>query len=319
MIARFPRTIIGLVRISCCITYLRQTITFRLMLGRWPDPGFPVLRADKFVWRKVFDRNPLFTEVSDKLKAKAYAVGHCPEVRVAKTLWTGRRPEDIPDELLLGDGVVKANHGSSWNYFVRAGNCNRDELNRLANGWLSRRFGRRHAEWGYYGVEPVLFVEEMLFEGDESIANEYKFYVGNGQMIFVFVRQLAPDGTRINGALTNDGDLVSGSYIGGRLSDETMAPAEFAKLRAAALKLSEEFDLVRCDLYVVDGEVYFSEFTLYSDGGFGWISDENINRRYAEIWDLRNSWFMRTPQTGWRKYYAEALRSRLADNDQHID
>lgn len=311
MIAKFPRTVIALVRLWCWAAYPRQTIVFRLKMGWWPDPAFPTHRSDKYAWRKVFDRNPLFTEVSDKLQAKAYVQRHCPDVRVAKTLWAGSSPEDIPDELLTRSVVVKANHGSSWNYLVRDGNCDRTELNRLANGWLSRRFGRRHAEWGYFGVEPLLFVEEMLFDDAGPVVNEYKFHAGNGDMAFAFVRQRGPDGTRIAGMLDNDGQVLSGDYIGGQLSQHIQVPAGFAKLRAVALNLSEEFDLVRCDLHLVGDEVYFSELTLYSDGGFGWTTSAELNQRYTNIWNLRKSWFMRTPQSGWRKIYAEALRTLL--------
>jgi len=319
MISKFPDSVIALVRIWCWITFLRQTIAFILKQGRCPDPAFPVHRADKYAWRKVFDRNPLFTEVSDKLKAKSYARKRCPQVHVAQVLWTGARAEDIPDELLSGNVVVKANHGSGWNYFVRDGNCNRADLNRVANGWLARRFGRRHAEWGYYGVAPRLYVEEMLFEGADPVVNEYKFYVGGGQVAFTFVRQRGPDYTRIGGAISHQGETLSGPYIGGQLSQDIAAPAEFARLCAIALKLSEEFDMVRCDLHLVGSDVYFSELTLYSDGGFGWIDGAELNQRYTDIWDLGKSWFLRTPQSGWRRFYADALRARLTSNGDRVD
>ena len=32
--------------------------------------------------------------------------------------------------------------------------------------------------------------------------------------------------------------------------------------------------------------MYFSELTLYSDGGFGWIDAVELNQRYTDIWDL---------------------------------
>ncbi len=311
--------VIALARIWCWISFPRQTLDFRLKLGRWPDPALPLHRADKYAWRKVFDRNPLFTEVSDKLKAKSYARIRCPQVRTAQVLWTGSRAEDIPDELLSGNVVVKANHGSSWNYFVRDGKYNRAELNKVANGWLARRFGRRYAEWGYFGVEPALFVEEMLFDSADPIVNEYKFYVGGGQVAFAFVRQCGPDGSRIGGAISHAGELLSGAYIGGQLSQDIKVPAEFAQLRSIALQLSEEFDMVRCDLHLVGGEVYFSELTLYSDGGYGWTDGAELNQRFANIWNLRHSWFMQTPQTGWRRFYAEALRARLTSVERQVD
>ena len=112
-------------------------------------------------------------------------------------------------------------------------------------GGLRGGLAEDSAEWGYYGVEPRLYVEEMLFEGTDPIVNEYKFHVGSGQLAFAFVRQRGPDGTRIAGAINHQGETLSGPYIGGQLSQDIAAPAEFARLCAIALKLSEEFDLVR--------------------------------------------------------------------------
>ena len=57
--------------------------------------------------------------------------------------------------------------------------------------------------------------------------------------------------------------------------------------------------------------MYFSELTLYSDGGFGWIDAVELNQRYTDIWDLGKSWFLQTPQSGWRRFYADALRAPI--------
>jgi hypothetical protein len=315
---RVAQVIVATVRLWCCFTYPRQTLSFRRRIGRWPNPAFPLWRNDKYAWRKSFDRNPLFTVVSDKLQAKQFASMHCQDIKVPRTMWVGSRAEDIPGEVLAGDVVVKANHGSGWNIFIRDGEYDRTKLNLEANCWMNRTFGRRHAEWGYYGVEPALFVEEMLTEQGRPIAGEYKFYCGAGKMAFAFVRQAGPDGRRIEGVLDDDGRPHVGMFDAGELSADIRAPAEWQKLRQTALTLSCHFDFVRCDLYLVDGEIYFSEFTLYTLGGFAWIDDDVLNTLYTGIWDLRNSWFMRTPQTGWRKHYARALQVLLAETgEQH--
>ncbi len=316
MNVRLAHVIVAGVRCWCCLTYPRQTLVFRRRIGRWPNPALPLWRNDKYAWRKIFDRNPLFTVVSDKLQAKQFALSHCPGIKVPRTLWTGSRAEDIPGEVLAGNVVVKANHGSGWNLFIWEGEYERSKLNRHANGWMSRSFGRTHAEWGYYGVEPALFVEEMLVEPGRQIVDEYKFYCGAGKMAFAFVRQTETDSTRLEGVLDDDGQSHAGSFDAGELSGAVRAPAEWHRLRQAALSLSCHFDFVRCDFHLVDGDIYFSELTLYTMGGFAWIDDAGLNTLYTSIWDLRNSWFMQTPQAGWRKHYASALRVLLAEMDQ---
>lgn len=306
------RAIIALVRTWCLMAYPRQAMDFRRLLGRWPDPAFPMHRNDKYAWRKIFDRNPLFTELSDKLKAKEYALQACADVRVAKTLWTGNAAADIPDELIKNNVVVKANNGSGRNIPIVAGRHDRAELERRANDWMRKPYGKRYAEWGYNGVEPNILVEEMLFDQGEPLANEYKFYVSGGKVTYVFARQAGPDGHgRIDGAIDAGGKVHAGLHDCGILSEAFQTPAEFDRMSAIALKLSDGLDYVRCDLYLVDGEVYFSEMTFYAAGGFAWVSDAGLTRVCNEAWDLRRSWFMRTPQTGWRALYARALRIML--------
>jgi hypothetical protein len=301
------RTVMALVRVWCWVCFPVQIVRFRRVIGRWPDPALPRHRNDKYLWRKIFDRNPLFIQVSDKLLAKQFAVARCPTVKVARTLWTGQSAEDIPDDLLRGNVVVKANHGSGWNIFIRNGQYDRGELNRTANRWLASRFGKRHAEWGYYAVRPCLFVEEMLLDKDEPLNNEYKFYCGSGDIAFTFVRQPGADGRLLEGVLDAQGKVRAGGFDSGELSADVSKPPEWDALVATALALSQEFDFVRCDLYAINGEVYFSELTLYTLGGLAWVDDSELNERYTRLWDLRQSWFMRTPQRGWRRLYVQAL------------
>jgi hypothetical protein len=239
--------------------------------------------------------------------AKQFALNRCPAVKVAKTLWTGQSAEDIPDQLLQGNVVVKANHGSGWNIFIRNGQYDRGDLNRTANGWMRRRFGRRHAEWGYYAVRPCLFVEEMLVDSGQPLNNEYKFDCGSGDIAFAFVRQRGADGGLLEGVLDAQGRAHAGTFDNGVLNMDVRKPPEWDALVASALALSQEFDFVRCDLYAINGEVYFSELTLYTLGGLAWVDDNELNERYTRLWDLRQSWFMRTPQRGWRRLYVQAL------------
>ena len=309
------KAVIGLVRVWCYLAYPRQMLNFRRELGYWPDPALPATSNEKYTWRKIFDRNPLFTVVSDKLLAKDLARQLCPEVLVPRTLWVGERAEDIPDDLLRGSVVVKANHGSGWNYFVHEGRHDRQALNRQVNDWMARRFGRHHAEWGYYGVEAKLFVEEMLLEPDgQPLVNEYKTYLGrDGRIALTFCRQRDEAGERIDAVIDHRGCLQSGHSETNELSDKAVVPPQYRDICRVSRVLSEQFDFVRCDLYIHGERLYFSEFTLYSYGGYPTMSNPMVMHRLADVWDIGTSWFMTTAQTGWRRHYAACLNRLLAD------
>ena len=63
-----------------------------------------------------------------------------------------------------------------------------------------------------------------------------------------------------------------------------------------------------------DGErSWFSELTVYNMAGRLPGVGDNPKEGVSTSWDLRQSWFMTTPQRGWRRVYAWALKSYLGD------
>ncbi|MCC6982357.1 MAG: hypothetical protein IT535_03715 [Bauldia sp.] len=306
------RRILALVRLRCFLAYPREIANFRRKLGYWPDPALPRRRNELYLWRRIFDRNPLFTALSDKLAAKRFALDRHPGLRVARTLWEGERAEDIPEALLAGNVAVKANHGSGWNFFIEGGRYDRADLLARTRKWMSRTYGRRHSQWGYFGIAPRLFVEELLLdERGERLVADYKVYAGGGTVAFVFVRQRAADGSLIEGVVDEAGRVYPERYDSGVLSAAIEVPPELGTMCAIARDFSRLVDFLRCDFYLAGGAIYFSEFTFYPAAGYAWIDHDGLNRRYTGAWDLRRSWFLATSQRGWRGRYAEALRSIL--------
>ena len=64
-------------------------------MKRIPDTALPKTYSERMLWRKLFDRNPLFVTFADKLATKAWIAARCPDLAVPQTLWTGRVPEEI--------------------------------------------------------------------------------------------------------------------------------------------------------------------------------------------------------------------------------
>tara|TARA_B110000503_G_scaffold138053_1_gene223423 strand:+ start:140 stop:361 length:222 start_codon:yes stop_codon:yes gene_type:complete len=69
---------------------------------------------------------------------------------------------------------------------------------------------------------------------------------------------------------------------------------------------------MRVDILSDDAKLWFSELTIYNMAGYlpnvGDVTSEPVNTS----WDLNKSWFLNTPQRGWKKTYAERLRKRIA-------
>lgn len=298
------------------LVYIRHPLLVRQFLlwqGYWPRPCFPRRFHEKMLWRKLFDHDPRFTLFSDKLAAKQHIKQQYPELRVANTLWQGTDPADIPDAVLSGDCVVKANHGSGMNIVVRGGECDRAELVGKSTRWLASAYGKRHYEWGYRGIEPKVYVENLLLDNGLPVESEFKFHVSGGEVYYAFLNFTDPYGEVQYVILDRQGQsrVVLADVEPDRISVPFDRPANWSALVEAARSLGNPFDHVRCDLYVVGGEVYFSEMTFYSFGGYDWVGDRSIMEALNENWDIRRSWFLTESQSGWRGYYARRLKRAL--------
>jgi len=80
--------------------YLRHFRLIRHFLGnfgRLPNLSRPSTKHEKFLWRKIFDRNPMYRLISDKLLVRSFIKARCPDLDVAEIIWIGSAPELIPD------------------------------------------------------------------------------------------------------------------------------------------------------------------------------------------------------------------------------
>jgi hypothetical protein len=309
--------IFAFVRIWCYLRHARLMLHYRRRMGAFPDPVVPRSVEEKFLWRKIFDHNPLFVVVSDKLRAKEYVRDVMPGLAQAKLLWFGNDVAAIPDALLQGNVAIKANNGSRQNRLVREGDVSRGELAREVASWLRSRYGQGKGEWAYRYVAQCIFIEELLLENGAPARTEYKFHVGGGRTSYVYLRAAGERGER-EIVLSRDGEAFAIDAAEGMPLTDFRPSANFARLREVAETLARPFDFVRCDLYDIDGTIYFSELTIYPSSGYGTIKNRRLREQRNRDWDLRRSWFLTAQQSGWRRLYVEALRARISAEERAL-
>lgn len=279
---------------------------------RVPNPADPRTMNEKFFWRKIFDRSPEFIEVSDKLRIRKWLVRNNVEIDSPPILWTGTSPAKIPDDLLAQSVVVKANHGSGMNIFLHDAPPDRAAFNRRMGRYLRKPYGHRRLEWAYFGITRKIIVEKLV----PNITTEFKAYTfGNRieRLVIIYDRFTYP----VADVWLPDGK-GGFSLFEGRAAVAERANRPLPANTAEALKISrqigERFDHMRVDILSDGDKLWFSELTIYNMAGYlpyvGDITSEPANTS----WDLTSSWFMRTPQTGWKRLYAAELRKTLTSD-----
>ncbi len=279
---------------------------------RFPRIAAPRSVNEKFAWRKVFDRDPVWTTVSDKLAARDWVARRTSALAFPKVLWTGTDPAGIPPDALRDDVVFKANHASGTNLFIHGGHVDPEALRHAAHAWLEDDYSLRAEEWGYRDIPRRLFVEEVV--GDGAPLHELKFYT-YGTRILRLIQIVDRFGAKLG--CRYDGDGAGGLVNSGEKADVANAiyqgglPDSFPQAIEAARQLGACFDHARVD-FLTDGRtVWFNEITVYNMGGR--LSKTGNLRDGVETraWDLRRSAFLSKPQTGWRALYAASLRRHL--------
>jgi hypothetical protein len=156
-IQRIAGWLLNLAIYACYPRALRHYVA---ELRKFPNVAFPTSYHEKMFWRRVFDRNPEFVELCDKLAVKDIFRAHHCRVLVAETLWTGTDPEHMPASLCRPDVVVKANAGAGRNWFFAENPEARSKFVATCRRWLKHPHTRSLGEWAYGEIKPMLLAGE---------------------------------------------------------------------------------------------------------------------------------------------------------------
>ncbi|HUI16241.1 MAG TPA: ATP-grasp fold amidoligase family protein [Alphaproteobacteria bacterium] len=242
--------------------------TFRETFGRELDLDNPRTLNEKIAYKILFDRRPLLTLISDKIRVRDYVAQKVGPACLKRLYQVCRTSRQIDWQALPPSFVIKANHGSGMNAFVPdKSKADPERLLPTVEGWLDINY--YHAcrrEWSYRDIVPSLLIEELLADAREHVPTDYRFYVFDGLAAYLHVtfdRFSNPRSNfyernlnRLNVRLlypNNDGHVVF--------------PENIEDMFVLADRLGHGLDFVRVDLYNIQGRIVFGELTNYPGAG----------------------------------------------------
>ncbi len=305
--------------VNCLLYVLHPRLIFQYWrnLGRFPNVAAPRDVNEKMLWRKVFDRNPDFVQFSDKLRAKQYVQRQAPGIAQCPVLWNGTDLDDLPEHLSGQPCLLKANHSSGMNILLDGGPVDRRGLKKSTRNWLAHRHDRVHGEWGYRDVVPELFLEADISSGQRTDLVDLIVYVFSNTVALIVAtigEKTDHEQVALFDAKGERLDAVPVSYRNGwraaALPDDFRLPLDAAVLVRHALAIANGTDHLRVDFMWNGEQLYFCEITVYPGGGYRAYSDPGIVEVMTRSWNIADSWFLRTPQSGWRRHYAAWLKAQ---------
>ena len=229
--------------------------------------------CEKLQWLKLYNRNPLYTIMVDKVKAKEYVSEIIGEEYIIPNLGVYDSPGEIDFDTLPNKFVLKCNHNSGGGMCICKDKTKINvKLVKLAL-WLGLQQNSFFAsrEWPYKNVPRKILAECYMEESDIQSLIDYKFYCFNGIPKFLYVGMANYKNGAKNDELTYldmDWNPVPFYRTDHKpFPFELKKPYRFCEMVELVKKLSKGIPFVRVDLYCIEGKIYFSEFTFFPGGG----------------------------------------------------
>jgi hypothetical protein len=243
--------------------------------------------TEKMQWRKLFDMNPVFPVLSDKLAVRSYIASRVGEEFLIPLLWSGDA-SDIPFDRIEAPFVIKSNHASGHCVMVAdAVEVDREGLRLRATKWMAETHGVQHDEIGYVLVPPQIMIEKTVTTDSGERPNEVRLFVFDGK-VKVINTVFIESGEVRNGAF-HTCDWTRLDWHFSRLLDrEFPPPKRLADMIHVAEQLGRDLDHVRIDVYDCGDRIHVGEMTLYSWSGLSRFNPDEADRLLGSFWQLRS-------------------------------
>ena len=248
--------------------------------------------CDKMNWMKIYDRHPEYSRFADKLAVREYIKREFGEQYVFPIYGAWKSFDEIDFNSLPEKFVLKCNFDSGSVKVVENKNNlseNRmQELRTFYNRRMKMDFFYAGREYPYKGIPKFIFAEKYMESSDSTTESfhDYKFMCFGGVPKIMYIETERSVGVRMNFFDLDFNPITD--IIGDKpaADHEFVKPDCFDEMVTMATKMSQGMKFVRIDFRVVDGRVYFGEYTFYDNGGFRGFKPEYWDTKMANWIEL---------------------------------
>ena len=251
---------------------------------------------EKMQWYKIYDRNPLKTELADKYLVRKYVKEKIGEEYLVPLYGVWDKFDDIDFGKLPNQFVLQCNHGSSFIVIVKdKSTFDIQEAKNKFDKWLNTNFAFTSFELQYKDIKPKIialkYLEDVTIR--DSYGNpdlpDYKFFCFDGKFYCSYVMEDYRNNHKFGklGLFNKDFNLLPyniRSY--NDMTDPPKKPKNYEKMIELAEILSKGFSHVRVDFYDINDQIYFGEMTFTSGSGMYKYNPPEFNRILGDQWNL---------------------------------
>lgn len=261
-------------------------VVFHLKMGTRLHLKNPMTFNEKLQWLKLYDRNPEYTTMVDKIEAKKWVAERIGEEHIIPTLGVWDNAEDIDFDSLPNQFVLKTNHDSGGIVICKdKSKLDIKQAKKKLKRSLNLDFFKVGREWPYKNVPRKIFAEKYIVDESGYELKDYKIFCFNGEPQFIQVDfdRYAETGHKRN-LYTTEWDLLDFEY--GYPSDHSRIiskPIILEEMLQYASILSTGHHFLRIDFYSIKHQIKIEETTIYPKAEFRKIDSIEKDHKFMQL------------------------------------
>lgn len=261
---------------------------YKKRFGRELDLENPRDFNEKNCWRKLYDRQDIYTRMVDKYLVKKIIEEKVGENHTFPLLGVWNNPKDINLNKLPDQFVLKANHAGGIIVCRNKKSFDLKAAIKELSSTLKIDYASHSREWPYKNVKRKIIAEKYMGEN----LTDYKVYCFNGKMEYTFVweNKSRIDGHKPTAYFCGAYDRTwnrSGIEIEyPSLNKVISKPDCFDEMKNIVEIMSKGIPFVRIDCYIINNCVYVGEMTFFPWSGYMKFKEEIWNKKLGDLEEL---------------------------------
>lgn len=246
----------------------------------------PKTYCDKLNWLKLHDIHPEYTRMADKIEVRNYIKEVLGKDICLPLLGAWEHYDDIDFDSLPDRFVLKCNHDSGSTRVVHdKASMDHSGMKEFFEGRLRLNAYVLGREYPYRDINPMICAEAYMVPDGRKDINDYKFLCFNGKPEVMFIVSDRHTDCRLD-YFDMDFNHLPITAVYPNSNKHIEKPRYFEEMNTLAQKLSQGMRFVRIDLYEINGQIYFGEFTHFDGGGFWPRQPEEWENKLGDMIDL---------------------------------
>lgn len=244
--------------------YLKKV--YKARTGRKLNLRNPKTFTEKSNWLKLYDRNPVYTIMADKYKAREYIAEKVGEEYLVPLLGVWDSPDEIDFDSLPDQFVLKCNHDNGVIICKDKAQLDIEKVKKELSERLKRDYYKKLREWPYKNIPRKIICEKYMKPCKNENEIDYKLLCFNGK-----VKIIALYKDRFLGSLKEDYYTKEWKYI--KILDKIGAgdvypkPEFLDEIIKIAEVLAEGATFLRVDFNNWQDLLSVGELTFFPHGG----------------------------------------------------